>query len=264
MSPKSSASAEAIRVCTAQLFESGTVTSSCVTLALSKFLGTLVILGGVAFKVPQILKIAKNKSAEGIALSQYALELLISANTLSFNYHINAPFSTYGESVFILLQNIVIVFQIGYYQKISVVSFVLSWVVYLGIVAFLYSEFSRDLKLDAPVCTFTDGFSCQMSRARLQDILQVISTLFVIVSRVPQIMTNFRTRNVANLALVTWLLNFLGASIRVFTTMREIPDQHILIFAFFVSALLSGTVVVQIIAFGGSKKDKAAAKDKTH
>jgi hypothetical protein len=140
----------------------------------SKLLGTLVILGGVGFKVPQILKIQKNKSAEGIAISQYALELLISANTLSFNYHIDAPFSTYGESFFILLQNVVIVFQIAYYRSFSAVGFIGSWAVYLAVLAFLYSEFSRDLKISAPVCTFSNGISCQISLAGFQDVLQVI------------------------------------------------------------------------------------------
>lgn len=140
---------------------------------LSKLLGTLVILGGVGFKLPQILKIAKNKSAEGIALSQYALELLISANTLSFNYHIDAPFSTYGESFFILLQNVVIVFQIAYYRSMAPATFIGGWAAYLLIIAFLYSEFSRDLKLEAPVCSFSNGLSCKIAPAAFQDILQV-------------------------------------------------------------------------------------------
>jgi hypothetical protein len=133
----------------------------------------VVILGGIGFKLPQILKIAKNKSVEGIALSQYMLELLISANTLSFNYHIDAPFSTYGESFFILLQNVVIVFQIAFYRSMSPASFIGGWAVYLLILAFLYSEFSRDLKLDAPMCTFTGGVSCKIAPAAFQDILQV-------------------------------------------------------------------------------------------
>jgi hypothetical protein len=45
--------------------------------------------------------------------------------------------------------------------------------------------------------------------------MQAISTSFVIISRVPQIVSNFRTRDVENLAIITWLLNFAGASIRV-------------------------------------------------
>ena len=35
----------------------------------SKVLGTLVLLGGLAFKVPQIMKLQKNKSADGVSLS---------------------------------------------------------------------------------------------------------------------------------------------------------------------------------------------------
>ena len=50
--------------------------------------------------------------AAGVSVEQYALELVVSAITLSFNYHLQAPFSTYGESAFILAQNIIIVLQI--------------------------------------------------------------------------------------------------------------------------------------------------------
>ncbi|EKX35134.1 hypothetical protein GUITHDRAFT_118680 [Guillardia theta CCMP2712] len=94
------------------LLEHFSVPGDCATLFLSKVLGYCVMLGGIAFKVPQILKIHRNKSAGGVSISQFALEMCVSAITLSFNYHIAAPFSTYGESFFILLQNIVLVFQI--------------------------------------------------------------------------------------------------------------------------------------------------------
>ena len=219
----------------------------------SKFLGTLVILGGVGFKVPQILKIAKNRSAAGVAISQYLIEMLISAITLARVYHLNAPFSTYGESVFILIQNIVLVFQISFFNKASPALFVVGWGGYLAILAFLFSDWGRDMMIDAPACTLSPSFSCSIAQTRLQDFLQVrrarlashpthhyprlclhgpsfpasthtadsgrvhwqyISILFVVVSRVPQIVANFRTRNVENLSIITVGLNLAGASIR--------------------------------------------------
>ena len=36
--------------------------------ARSKVLGTCVLLGGLAFKLPQILKLQKNKSADGVSV----------------------------------------------------------------------------------------------------------------------------------------------------------------------------------------------------
>jgi len=116
----------------------------CLFLFNSKLLGSFVLLGSLAFKVPQILKLKKNKSADGVTvpifvsmhfhiipciyrplhsadsggvcrddassmhlcfqgyffltffankqIEQFALEFCVSAMSISFNYHIQAPF----------------------------------------------------------------------------------------------------------------------------------------------------------------------------
>jgi mannose-P-dolichol utilization defect protein 1 len=248
-----------MEACTKALFEHGTMDGSCPSLFLSKALSMVVLIGGMFFKVPQITKIYKNKSAAGVSLSQFCMEICVSAITLSFNYHISAPFSTYGESFFILSQNLILVMQLSYYGNVGSPKFLSGALMYIGLLSFLFSEYCRDMKVMAPMCSIDNGFSCQVAEARFQDCLQAISTAIVIVSRIPQIITIFKTREVQNLAIVTWLLNFAGASIRVFTTRRELPDQYILQFAFGMSAFLSGVVACQIVAFGGkggAKKSK--------
>eukprot|EP00283_Hemiselmis_rufescens_P015104 CAMPEP_0173438408 /NCGR_PEP_ID=MMETSP1357-20121228/20303_1 /TAXON_ID=77926 /ORGANISM="Hemiselmis rufescens, Strain PCC563" /LENGTH=264 /DNA_ID=CAMNT_0014403701 /DNA_START=23 /DNA_END=817 /DNA_ORIENTATION=+ len=254
---KSAERAEALRVCTRALLDEGRLGSSCSSLFLSKVLSLFVLAGGMFFKVFQITKLAKNKSAAGVSLSQFCMEICVSAITLSFNYHISAPFTTYGESFFILLQNLVLIAQVAYYTQLGLPKFFVGAALYAALLLFLFSDFARDVKVPAPACDLTAGASsCQISNLRLQDCLQAISTVIVIVSRIPQIITIFRTREVGNLAIMTWLLNLAGASIRVFTTRRELPDQLILQFAFFMSASLSGVVVCQILAFS-KKKPKA-------
>ena len=52
--------------CTKLFMESSSIPGDCASLYLSKVLGTFVLLGSLAFKVPQILKLHKNKSAAGI------------------------------------------------------------------------------------------------------------------------------------------------------------------------------------------------------
>ena len=76
---------------------------------------------------------------------------------------------------------------------------------------------------------------------------------------VPQILTNFRNGHTGQLALVTWVLNFLGALARVFTTLQEVDD--VLVLAGFVAgASLSFIIIVQIFLYWGVKP--AAAKSK--
>mmetsp|Transcript_1407 Transcript_1407/g.2337 ORF Transcript_1407/g.2337 Transcript_1407/m.2337 type:complete len:157 (+) Transcript_1407:208-678(+) len=156
------------------------------------------------------------------------------------------------------MQNVVIVFQIRYYQNIAWPTFIGGLVAYGGLLAFMYSPIARDLEVQIPMCSGTDLSTCGLQMMRFQACLQGISTAVMISSRIPQIMTNFRTRDCSNLSIVTWGLNFMGASIRVFTTLRELPDELVLQASFIISAALSGIVILQILLFGGKSKQKKA------
>ncbi|KAJ1495736.1 hypothetical protein T484DRAFT_1925009, partial [Baffinella frigidus] len=196
----------------------GTINDGCVSLILSKVLGMSVVLGGMAFKVPQIIKIHKNKSVAGVS---------------------------------------VIVLQIRHYGQISMGTFLPAVAAYIAVVAFLFSDAGRDMELQVPQCDLQLGLSsCKLSSARLQHCLQAISTLVMIASRIPTINSNFQTKEVSNLSIVTWGLNFAGASIRVFTTLRELPDERVLL------VVLSLIIILQITAYGGKKKDKVKGKGK--
>eukprot|EP00286_Rhodomonas_abbreviata_P019333 CAMPEP_0181295850 /NCGR_PEP_ID=MMETSP1101-20121128/4371_1 /TAXON_ID=46948 /ORGANISM="Rhodomonas abbreviata, Strain Caron Lab Isolate" /LENGTH=267 /DNA_ID=CAMNT_0023400637 /DNA_START=18 /DNA_END=821 /DNA_ORIENTATION=- len=247
--------------CMDLLTQQSSFPSHCWSITASKILGTFVILGAVGFKLPQIRLINKRKSSEGLALSQFVLELCVSAITLSFNYHIAAPISTYGESAFICLQNIVIVFQIRHYDKIGWGSFLVGVMAYLALVMTLYSDYARDLRVDIPLCDFREGtLTCDTVNMRFQDCLAGINTAVMITSRIPTIMTIFRTKIVSNISRTTWGLNLAGATIRVFTSIRETPDQLILQISFFLSAFLSAFVIFQTFLYAGNK-DKAAGED---
>lgn len=75
---------------------------------LSTAMGYVVIAGSMLFKVPQAVRIFRKKSAEGLSASMYILETAGIAMSLAFSMKNAFPFSTYGEAVFILLQNVAI------------------------------------------------------------------------------------------------------------------------------------------------------------
>ena len=52
----------------------------------SKALSSLVLIGALAFKVPQIMKISKNKSADGVAIEQ--VEIFKKKNLLPIKHTI--------------------------------------------------------------------------------------------------------------------------------------------------------------------------------
>jgi mannose-P-dolichol utilization defect protein 1 len=49
---------------------------ACIKALVAKGLGYLILLGALAVKVPQILKIVNAKSVKGLALSMFLLELV--------------------------------------------------------------------------------------------------------------------------------------------------------------------------------------------
>jgi mannose-P-dolichol utilization defect protein 1 len=80
----------------------------CIKLAISKGLGIGIIAASATVKIPQILKIRSSKSSEGISFLSYLLESTSYLISLAYNYRSGFPFSTYGETSLILLQNLVI------------------------------------------------------------------------------------------------------------------------------------------------------------
>ena len=79
----------------------------CIKLTMSKTLSMGIMVGSLAFKVPQILKIINAKSSKGISAQAYILDsLAVSSNIIYFFYN-GIPFKSYGENVSILIQNMI-------------------------------------------------------------------------------------------------------------------------------------------------------------
>lgn len=80
----------------------------CLKLAISKGLGIGIVAASSIVKLPQILKLVRSRSAEGVSFLSYLLETSAYLITLAYNYRNEFPFSTYGETALILGQNVVI------------------------------------------------------------------------------------------------------------------------------------------------------------
>jgi mannose-P-dolichol utilization defect protein 1 len=81
---------------------------ACLKLAVSKGLGLGIVAASSIVKVPQILKLARSQSAAGVSFLSYLLETAALLIGLAYNARNEFPFSTYGETALILVQNIVI------------------------------------------------------------------------------------------------------------------------------------------------------------
>eukprot|EP00296_Roombia_truncata_P000614 JP436295.1.p1 GENE.JP436295.1~~JP436295.1.p1 ORF type:complete len:239 (-),score=61.79 JP436295.1:150-866(-) len=199
----------------------------CLKALLSKVLGYGVVAGSVIYKVPQIRLLYNTKSGSGVSAVMLHLEALSCSISVSYGLRNHFPVSTFGESLFMALQNFIILAMLSAYSTSSAVSATILCLGQFAIFAGMYS-----------LCTLE-----QLS------LLQSGIIFLTITSRLPQIVSNFRTKNVNNLSFITWMLNFAGGLARVFTTMQELSNEKTLLYIYTTSSALNGIIVFQIIFY---------------
>lgn len=86
----------------------------------SQGLGFAIIAAACIVKVPQILKISQNQSAQGLSLLSFELEQLALTIHGTYGFILGLPFSAYGEAVVLVLQNSFLLAQIYVLSKSSV------------------------------------------------------------------------------------------------------------------------------------------------
>ena len=80
----------------------------CTSLAISKGLGLAIVGASAIVKVPQIVKLVTSGSSAGVSFTSYALETASLLITMSYNVRNQFPFSTYGESAMIAIQDVAV------------------------------------------------------------------------------------------------------------------------------------------------------------
>lgn len=142
----------------------------CLKLAVSKGLGVGIILASAIVKVPQIMKIVRSGSSEGLSFLSYCLEIIAYTIGLAYNIRSGNPFSTFGETVPIVLQNVIIGFMILSYSNREGKAFI-----FLGTVLAI-----------APALFIPD-----MVGMEVLSYLQAFAGVIGIAAKVPQIVTVF-------------------------------------------------------------------------
>mmetsp|Transcript_6437 Transcript_6437/g.11225 ORF Transcript_6437/g.11225 Transcript_6437/m.11225 type:complete len:241 (-) Transcript_6437:1798-2520(-) len=209
----------------------GLVSGDCAKLIVSKALSSAIIAGALGVKLPQIIKIYRAKSVEGISETSFYIEVLSLAFVSAYYYHQRQPLSTYGESVIILVQGIAQIILLWTYSKASSFRILTVSTLFIAICAPLFLEL-----IPAHLWEWT-----------------MVSVMVLNVSfRTSQIVETFRSKTTGQLSFVTAFLNFLGVVARVFTTLVENDDP--LLLANIVSvALLNGVIVLQFHVYWGGK-----------
>lgn len=204
----------------------------CLKMALSKTLGYGIVAGSAMIKIPQVIKIVQASSVEGLSLPSFLLELVALTATASYSVAKGFPFSAWGESLFMSVQTTFLVVMYFYYTKKAVLC-VLFPVLYGSIFYALVSGLT-------PMSVLVQLVSMQV--------------VFVIISRLLQIVANFQNGHTGQLSFIMVLLLFLGALARIFTTIQETGDSVMLV-SFLVSSALNATLVLQVLYYWDVKPE---------
>ncbi|PLW20266.1 hypothetical protein PCANC_07430 [Puccinia coronata f. sp. avenae] len=203
----------------------------CLKYGISKFLSLAIVAGSGIVKVPQIIKILQSRSARGLSLTGFLLDSLGLVIIVCYNYRHEFPFSTYGESFLLLIQNTIIVTLIilsSRYPKAGLLSF-------------------AAISIPALLLGVTLAPNSPVPSSLLQGLL-TLSIPLALSSKIPQIMINFNQKSTGQLSSFLVFSSFLGCLARLFTTLTETGDLTLLI-NFGCGSILNGMLALQIISY---------------
>lgn len=198
----------------------------CLKVVISKGLGIGIILGSVLVKLPQIVKLLRASSAEGLSLQSVLLELVAITGTMTYSILHSFPFSAWGEALFLMLQTLAIGFLILHYNQRTVTG-LLFVLVYGAVLAGLLSPFTPPSLITA---------------------LQASNMPAIIVGRLIQAVTNFRNGHTGQLSAATAFLLFAGSLARIFTSLQETGDS-LMALTYVISSSCNGVLVLQLLYY---------------
>jgi mannose-P-dolichol utilization defect protein 1 len=194
--------------------------------------------------VPQIAKVVKARSAEGLSLVAVAVELLCYTVTIAYNASRGYPLNTYGEVAACWAQDVLLVLLVlrfGAAPRAAVL------------------RHPRRAALAG--CAFAALIAWLLSPACPRDLLAALQAANVAVlalgSRVPQIVLNVRRGDAGLLSATSCALNVAGNAARAFTTLVLTRDALLLAGALTQGAL-NGVLFWQAMATRRARKVAAA------
>ncbi|EAU86340.1 MPU1p [Coprinopsis cinerea okayama7 len=220
--------------CYTSLVEELNVTDvPCLKYSLSKGLGVGIVVGGSIVKVPQILLILSAKSARGLSLPAYILETLSYGITLAYATRNHFPFSTYGENLFLSIQNVIITLLIISYNPAK-------------------KNKSNQL-LATGLTAAATAYALSAIPASTLTFLQLLTLPLSLLSKLPQITQNYRAQSTGQLSAFAVLSQVAGCLARLFTTSQEVKDPLVAA-GFFLALLLNVVLGAQLYMYWGQSE----------
>ncbi|KAF8455911.1 hypothetical protein BGX38DRAFT_1327656 [Terfezia claveryi] len=220
---------------------------TCLRFAISKAVGIAIIAASTIVKVPQLLKLLNSRSAEGVNFTSYLLETAAYIITLAYNFRSRFPFSTFGETALIALQNIIIAALVLHFTATAKNTTSPYPAVFVaGVAAAGYALFTPSI----------------VSTELLRNLQMFVTIPLGLMSKIPQILDVQMNRSTGQLSAFAVFNYLLGSLARVGTTLAEVDD--VLILAGFVGgAVLNLVLAAQMVVFWNNKGNKGKKVEET-
>lgn len=171
-----------------------------------------------------MIKIVSARSAYGVSLASYLLDTASLLIVVAYNMRLSFPFSTYGENLFLVIQNIVITFFILLFSNRNR-AYIAAFIVTTGLISVI---------LGSPLVPI--------------GLLRVLLTLSIplsLSSKIPQILINHREKSTGQLSAVLVFVSLAGCIARLFTTQTETGDRTMW-WSFALTAAFNAIIAVQM------------------
>ncbi|KAJ6084175.1 Mannose-P-dolichol utilization defect 1 protein [Penicillium sp. IBT 16267x] len=215
---------------------------ACLSLAVSKALGLAIVGASAVVKLPQILKLINSRSSAGISFTSYALETASLLITLSYGVRNQFPFTTYGESALIAIQDVAVSVLVLTFAGRSAAAAAFVAVVAASVYALLFDQ------------TLVD--------AQTMSYLQAGAGALSVASKAPQIYTIWREGGTGQLSAFAIFNYLVGSLSRIFTTLQEVDDKLIL-YGFISGFTLNVILAAQMVYYWNSPAPKGKASHKS-
>jgi hypothetical protein len=216
------------------------------TYLVSKALGFGMALGACFYKLPIIINAVKAGHCGGLSPLAFYLETSSFMANIYYNVRKDNPFSTYADLIAVgaqLVLLILMMWTLGLNEKkerlpISHISAVIGLFAILIYVIFNY--------IDEAALSY----------------LMLYAIVVSLLSKVPQIIKNFQTKNTGVQSVITGVNSIAGPLVKVYIMLVETKDMFSLFF-YVMSFVLNAVILSQIIAYGNGNKSHSPVEAKS-
>lgn len=197
---------------------------------------------GTLYKLPQVVKIWRARSARGIALHGVLLDTWCCAVEVAYSWANAMPFADWGEAPAQMACSAIVTLQIMYYERKarlpSLAALGAALMAYQVTLMHLPQILSRKLSL------------------RLLATLKALNMGIMLLSKTPQILMNYRNESTGELSPSTVAVGCLGSVVRFYTLAKSVNGADTLMVANQGTSLaLNSTILLQIFMYRNSRRN---------